>query len=230
MRPRSIALVLRTVVRAGSWTALTLAVLLALTILFALLRPTIYYAARTQLDDHGWMKNEDYVLLYGPHLCIERDFRFTSYRWAREQGVPAPAVPAAHTEWGTGYTHLPLHRVGSSADVWSTWSSRILFVFAANWAINSEQYDNGEPRSSTRYQDYYIGLHAIAAMLLILSIPALLRTWRLLSPLLAKCVAFFARRKREGICLKCGYDLRATPDRCPECGTPVPVPAHTHPH
>lgn len=49
--------------------------------------------------------------------------------------------------------------------------------------------------------------------------------WWILLPITGCLVVGYRRRQgrrrlmRMGCCAPCGYDLRATPDRCPECGT-----------
>ncbi len=64
----------------------------------------------------------------------------------------------------------------------------------------------------------------------VLHTPKTTREWHLIIPdwFIFGCAAavFWYSRKnskrepRPGFCQACGYDLRATPGRCPECGTP----------
>ena len=52
------------------------------------------------------------------------------------------------------------------------------------------------------------------------AVPLWLPTLMTLIPPLTVCRRWLVRlgRRRRGLCPDCGYDLRATPDHCPECG------------
>jgi hypothetical protein len=79
-----------------------------------------------------------------------------------------------------------------------------------------DTFENSRPTPSPRSNR---GLEVVVPLWVILPWFAALPAWRGWR---------WWRRRRQygaGLCPRCGYDLRATPEQCPECGTaPTPTP------
>src|SRR5947208_3557063 len=124
-------------------------------------------------------------------------FCLTSLRYEQGVGVSTGAARACGIIISNGTIHFVsvAERIGKRV------------VFLNRPASNSRMDDiNGHLgfKFRARYGDFVIGLPL----------------W-LTGPLLIAAGIWIRRRLcnfPKGMCRRCGYDLRATPDRCPECG------------
>ena len=126
-----------------------------------------------------------------------------SYSWSED--LPSSGT-SNYSEGIVGHTAVI---VGSGPD-----RNRLGFGWqSATSAVPRPPYTAGAGTVTVSYKNLAIPLWFVGADLIIWPVVFLTRQMRR------------RRRVRLGHCLQCGYDLRASSSRCPECGTPVPNPS-----
>ena len=148
------------------------------------------------------------ILLLGPCalsflLCAEYSLYPTPSRRC-EVGINFGAVYFATK--GSGFV-AGRFKAGSSELVVYDARPRTLYVGGAGFAGLGISDAGTTPGGGQGYFVVSVPLWLPAALLIVL--PAVRLAFR--------------RRVAKGLCRRCGYDLRATPERCPECGTPATI-------
>ena len=124
--------------------------------------------------------------------------------------------------WGHGYVGFLARAAGQPASFHVFWQSWRPYPPQAAWGVGGDEVIDllgmrvytGEELviADTTVRVVAIYLPCWHAALLSAAFPAV---W-LISRLGRRRVA--RQRREAGCCVRCGYDIRATPDACPECG------------
>jgi hypothetical protein len=132
----------------------------------------------------------------------------------RPYGDDVPGyVPDAST-WGTLSVRLP--RGGSMTCMYGPWAAMHSWL-GVQWLVEPMGCVEMEGPPSTNVQRKFFCDYATigVAWWWIAIVGGIYPLIRLRSQMI------FRGRRQRGECLACGYDLRESHDRCPECGTPV---------
>jgi hypothetical protein len=168
-------------------------------------------------------------------LCLAMLALWVRSHWVYDQVTRSQIVPPGRVfttlrslpgrlMWDRLYLTYPKRPPPEWARPWPTarWSwdtsdaighSPILEGWGSRWELVRQPYRGQDHGEGGWYQVLMLPHWSLAVA------TAVLPVWWLVGRL---------RRRRfgEGCCQKCGYDLRATPGRCPECGsTPAEVAA-----
>ena len=151
-----------------------------------------------------------------------------------------PPIPTCRSRWPDMISSSPARtpgesKSGASATMRPTcsqrrWRSRLLLRgLAPIYTIGQRQVirniDVVDHYTATRFGfgigwSVHDGLMGVPQTVHAVRVPTWFLTLALaLLPLARARKCYRARRRLPGCCQHCGYDLRATPERCPECGT-----------